>query len=122
MKRVLVVGSDMLLREMISSFLVDLPMEVRTAESIGIFEQECRAGVFDLVVMTELAPFFDGSDPSTILRRAGLRRPDLLVISWQHSEWAVLSLLESRVTQYVTFPINIRRVRRKICEILSCEL
>ena len=118
----LVVGSDMLLREMISSFLVDLPMEVRTAESIGIFEQECRAGVFDLVVMTELAPFFDGSDPSTILRRAGLRRPDLLVISWQHSEWAVLSLLESRVTQYVTFPINIRRVRRKICEILSCEL
>lgn len=122
MKRVLIAGSDVILREMIFSLVADLSVEVQVADSIAIFERECRAGHFDLVIMTDLAPFFDGTDPSAILKRAELRRPEIFVVSWQHSEWSVMSLLESRVAQYVTLPMNVRRIRRKICEYMNCKL
>lgn len=119
MKRVLVVGSDALLREFTASILADIAVEVRTAETIAEVECECRGGEFDLIIMLDIAPFIDGSAPIATLRPPMLRRPSLFVFAWHHSENVVLSLLESGVSQYVTFPINIRRVRRKICEALE---
>ena len=121
MKRVLVAGSDALLREMVAAILADMPVEVRTEQDVAVAAAECRQGCFDLVVMTDLAPFFNGSEPVAMLRPDFLHRPELLVFAWQHSEYAVLSLLECGVTQYVTFPLNVRRVRRKICDMLRCE-
>ena len=122
MKRVLVVGSDVMLREMAAAILADMPVEVRVVEAVEVAASECRQGCFDLVVMTDLAPFFNGSEPVKMLRPDFLHRPELVVFAWQHSEYAVLSLLECGVTQYVTFPLNVRRVRRKMCDILHCEL
>ena len=122
MKRVLVAGSDIILREMIFSLVADLPIEVQVADNVVLFERECRAGYFDLVIMTNLSPFFNGTDPSSVLRRAELRRPEIFVVSWHHSEWSVMSLLESRVSQYVTLPMNVRRIRRKICEYMDFKL
>ncbi len=122
MKRVLIVGSDFLLREMTASLLADIAVEIRTAGEIAEVENECRSGAFDLVIMLDLSPFFDGSKPVALLRPAGLRRPELFVFSWQHSEDVVLSLLECGVSQYITFPLNTRRIRRKICETLDCKI
>ena len=121
MKRVLIVGSDTLMREMTASLLADVAAEVSSAKSLAEVKQECRRGAFDLVIMLELAPFFDGTEPINILRPSGIRRPELVVFSWQHSERMVLSLFECGVSQYITFPINARRVKRKLCEALGLK-
>ena len=122
MKKILVIGSDLLLREMVASLLADFVVEVRTAGKIAAVRSECKGGAFDLVIMLDLSPFFDGSEPVALLRPVGLRRPELFVFSWQHSEHVVLSLLECGVSQYMTFPLNSRRIRRKICETLDCKI
>ena len=119
MKRVLIAGSEKILREMIVAILADIPVEIRTVDSVDIIQSECRHGCFDLVIMLDLAPFFDGTKPIELLRPKRLRRPEIFVIAWQHSEQAVLSLLECGVSQYITLPINIRRVRDKIHETLG---
>ena len=112
----------MLMREMTASLLADIAAEIRTAEALADVERECRHGLFDLVIMLDMAPFIDGSAPLAVLRPVGIRRPELFVFSWQHSERVVLSLLECGVSQYVTFPMNVRRVKRKICEALGCRI
>ena len=121
MKRVLIVGSEPLMREMMAALLADIAVEIRTVNRIADAEYECRCGAFDLVIMLDLAPFFDGSEPMSLLRPRRLRRPELFVISWQHSERSVLSMFECGVTQYLTFPLNARRLRSKICKTLNCD-
>ena len=119
MRRVLIVGRDVLLRDMMASLLVDMPMEVHIVSSVADVEKRCWAGYYDLVVMLDLSHFFDGSAPIALLRPSGLSFPKFFVISWQHSERNVMGLLECGVTQYLTLPVNIRRLRRKICESLN---
>ena len=121
MKRVLIAGSEIVLREMIVTILADIPVEIRTADSIDSVLSECRHGCFDLVIMLDIAPILNGTNPIELLRPKPLRRPEIFVIAWQHSEQAVLSLLECGVSQYITLPINIRRVRHKIHETLGYD-
>lgn len=109
------------MREMIVSMLAEMAVEVRTVDVVAHVAIECRRGEFDLVIMLDIAPFFNGSKPIATLRPRLMRRPELLVFSWQHSERVVLSLLECGVSQYVTFPINIRRIRGKICDLLESK-
>ncbi len=115
-------GMDPLLREMIASLLADLPMEVQTTSSVGRFEKQCKSGCFDLVIVLDITLFFDGSEPVSSLRPAGLQIPKFFVISWQHSERVVMGLLECGVSQYITLPVNVCRLRRKICETLDCNI
>ena len=122
MKRVLIAGSEKILREMIAAILADIPVEIRAVDSVDIAQSECRHGCYDLIIMLDIVPFFDGSKPIEFLRPKRMRRPEIFVIAWQHSEQAVLSLLESGVSQYITFPINIRRVRHKIHESLGYNI
>ncbi|MBQ7342826.1 MAG: response regulator transcription factor [Alistipes sp.] len=121
MKKVLITGSDPLLREMTASLLADMAVEIHTSQRLAEADDRCRQGLFDLVIMLDLFPFFDGSEPTSTLRPKGLRRPPLFVLSWQHSERAVLSLLECGASQYITFPTNIRRLRRKIREVIDSQ-
>ena len=41
------------------------------------------------------------------------------VVAWQHSEQTVLSLLENGVDQYMTFPVNLQRLRGKVADELN---
>ena len=52
-------------------------------------------------------------------RRNGLRRPVVYVVAWQHSEQTVLSLLENGADQYMTFPVNLQRLRGKVADELN---
>ena len=109
----------MLIREMTASLLADISAEIRTADSLLDIAKECRLGSFDMIILLDITPLFDGSASIASIRPNGLHRPELFVLAWQHSEHTVLSLLESGVSQYITFPINIRRIKRKICETLQ---
>lgn len=80
-----------------------------TAES-----QRRRAAACDAVVVLGAAHFFSGSLSAESLRPRGSRRPEIYVISWQHSEHAVLSLLECGVDQYMTLPLSLGRLRLKL--------
>lgn len=119
MKSILIVGEDLLLREMTAALVADLAVAIRTADKIDEVEEEYRQARFDLIILLDTYPFFNGSKHIARLRPDGLRRPELFVFSWQHSEQVVLSLLERGITQYITFPINIRRLRRKIRDVLN---
>lgn len=79
----------------------------------------CRYEMPALVIIVSITPFVDGSGLITHLRRSDKRHPPIYVISWQHSENAVLSLLECGVDQYFTFPISIARLRLKVAEQLK---
>lgn len=114
MKRVLILGTDAPMREMVASVLSDADIRVCGAGRLADVDDECRRGMFDLVVMLGAVPFFDGSDVVSRLRPHGIKRPEIFVISWQQSEQTVMSLLECGVNQYMTFPVNMRRFCRKV--------
>ncbi len=48
-----------------------------------------------------------------------MRRPRIFFVAWQHSEHAVLSVLDGGVDQYMTFPVNLQRLRLKVAECLN---
>ena len=68
----------------------------------------------DVVIVLAVAPFMDGSEFIRRIRFDMRRRPAVYVVSWQQSEQTVLSLLDCGVDQYMTFPLCMSRLRRKI--------
>ena len=74
----------------------------------------CMHEMSDLVIVLAVAPFMDGSDFIRRIRFDRRRRPVVYVVSWQHSEQTVLSLLDCGVDQYLTFPLCMSRLQRKI--------
>lgn len=73
----------------------------------------CRQEQADLVIVVAIAPFIDGREFLSQIRRKGEQRPVIYVIAWHQSEQIVLSLLECGVDQYLTFPICMNRLRMK---------
>ena len=73
----------------------------------------CRQEQADVLIVTTVTPFLDGSEFLSQVRRKGEQMPAIYVISWQQSEQIVLSLLECGVDQYLTFPICMNRLRMK---------
>lgn len=122
MHRILIVSDDAFLRDMIRLSLADLHAEVHCADDTAAMERLCRRVLFDLVIVLRVAPFLCGTDVVRRVRPEGLRRPQFYVIAWQQAEQTVLSLLESGVDQYMTFPVSLQRLRRKVADALTGEL
>ncbi len=114
MNRILIVSDNLFLRDMVRLSLSGISADIRCVASAAEMEEPCRRGLFDLVIVLCAAPFLGGRDVVRILRPPGLRRPAFYVVSWQQSEQTVLSLLESGVDQYLTFPVNLQRLRSKV--------
>ena len=66
----------------------------------------------DIVIILDIKPFINGEELTSKLRHKR-GKPLIYVVSWQQSEQMVLSLLESGVDQYMTFPICMSRLRGK---------
>lgn len=77
----------------------------------------CQQERPSLVIILGIKPFIDGSHLIEQIRPKGSRLPLIYVVAWQQSEHAILSLLESGVNQYMTFPICMQRLRSKISAI-----
>lgn len=118
MHSILIVSNDLFLRDMLRHALRGLQVEVRCVDDAGQMLLLCRQVAFDLVIVTGVAAFLRGDDPMRRLRPPGLRRPALFVLSWQQAEQTVMSLLESGVDQYITFPVGLHRLRAKIADAL----
>lgn len=114
MQRILIASDDEFARELIRLALVGLQAEVRCSGCGEAMERLCARVLFDVAIVLRTAPFFCGREAIGRLRPGGLRRPTIYVISWQQAERTVLSLLECGVDQYLTFPLNLQRLRAKV--------
>ena len=117
MHRILIVSDDPFLRDMVRFALGGLDAEVRSVSEACEIRRVSRSVLFDVVIVLTVSPFaccdcFDR-------RRNGLRRPVFYVVAWQHSEQTVLSLLENGADQYMTFPVNLQRLRGKVADELN---
>lgn len=87
---------------------------VRIDCAYGVPPRRAGAAPCDAVVVLGSAGFASGRLSVDMLRPRGERRPEIYVVSWQHNEHTVLSLIECGVDQYMTFPLNLRRLRVKV--------
>ena len=114
MRQVLIIGSEGCVRELIACAVEREGLTAVCVSEAAEAEEKCRCGRFERVVVLGCAHFSDGRLAVERLRPGGARRPEIYVIAWHHSEHAVLSLLECGVNQYLTFPVSLRRLCRKM--------
>lgn len=114
MSRILIVSPEPFLRQLIRFSLAELDAEVYSVEGVEAFERLTRRLAFDVVIFLQTTPFLTGGEWLSRLRPTTLRPPIIYVIAWQQSEEVVLSLLEQGVTQYLSFPISLPRLRVKV--------
>ena len=120
MKRIAVISSDKALERAVVAAL-----ECAGGGSVEVVAASAgEAAACDTVVVLGAAEFASGRLSAASLRDNGAnngtnngaapRRPEIYVISWQHSEQTVLGLLEGGVDQYMTFPLSLRRLCLKV--------
>ena len=124
MKRIAVISSDKALERAVVAAL-----ECAGGGSVEVVAASAgEAAACDTVVVLGAAEFASGRLSAASLRDNGannganngtnngaaMRRPEIYVISWQHSEQTVLGLLEGGVDQYMTFPLSLRRLCLKV--------
>lgn len=90
MYRILIVSEDFVLRKAVAFSLNDLVIVMGTAAEM------CRQEVMDT------------------LRADKARRTRVFVISWPQSEQMVRSMYRMGVNQYMTLPVSLHRLRRKV--------
>ncbi|MBO5350528.1 MAG: response regulator transcription factor [Alistipes sp.] len=119
MARVLIYSADRLLTELVRVALQGLGAEIRSAENYERFEQLAARMVFDLVLVVGVAPFWSGRELFRRVRPRPLHKPEIYVLAWHQADETVLGLLESGVDQYMTFPLNLARLRGKVITALE---
>lgn len=114
MHEVLIVGEDGFVRDMIAAAANRAGLSAVCVSSAAEAFEDCRSGRYERVLILGSATFADGRVTVENLRPRGAVRPEIYVLSWKHSEQAVLSLLECGVNQYITFPVSLRRLCLKL--------
>ena len=118
-RQILIVAEDGFACELIRLSLSGLGADIYCAADGSRMRQLCRRITFDLLLVLQATLFLCGGNPVREVRPAGLRRPVVYVLSWQQSEQTVLGLLEAGVDQYLTFPVSLQRLRRKVADALE---
>ncbi|MEG1623013.1 MAG: DNA-binding response regulator [Alistipes sp.] len=114
MYKILIVSEDDFLGNLILFSLCDIKAEVSYTSDFAKMKAVCHRGGVDLLILLAANPFLCDKGMISEVRPHGLRRPAIHVISWQQSEFFILSLLEQGVDQYMTFPLSLQRLRGKI--------
>ena len=97
---------------MVAEVVADSRAEVVCCSSIEQLLSAYGSQRADIVIILDIKPFINGEELTSKLRHKR-GKPLIYVVSWQQSEQMVLSLLESGVDQYMTFPICMSRLRGK---------
>mgnify|MGYP003305991794 FL=1 len=105
---------------LIGAIVADLGAEVVETESVERVLKLTSELRPSLIILLDTAPLRNGCDIVARLRRVHQEKTTLrgdmaiYVVTWQQSEECVLSLLDSGIDQYLTFPISIERLRHKV--------
>lgn len=119
MLRILLVSPTPLYADAISLALQASQVDVRCIDSTQCVIETCQESRFSLIIFLSLAPYFTSMNIVEHLRNNLEAVPPIYVISHSHSQSTILTLLECGVNQYMTFPINIYRLRNKVHTLLS---
>lgn len=119
MARILIYSSDDLRSELLRVALQGLGAELHFAPNHERYERLAGRMVFDLVIVLEVGPFWSGRSLFRCVRPRPLRRPEIYVVAWHQADETVLGLLECGVDQYLSFPLNLSRLRGKVIRALD---
>ncbi|MFR9504243.1 MAG: hypothetical protein SNH73_07345 [Rikenellaceae bacterium] len=119
MTKLLIVSSDSLYTKVISTALQGPQVEIAHIDPSQCLLEKCQNYHTELIIFLSLAPYFTSMNIIEHLREVLTEMPAIYVIAHSHSQSTILSLLECGVTQYMTFPINLYRLRNKVYTLLS---
>ena len=108
MCRILIVSEDFVLRKAVAFSLNDLDACVECADTVGAML------VLHLVIVMGTAAEMCRQEVMDTLRADKTRRTRVFVISWPQSEQMVRSMYRMGVNQYMTLPVSLHRLRRKV--------
>ena len=114
MCRILIVSEDFVLRKAVAFSLNDLDACVECADMVGAMLVLHRESPFDLVIVMGTAAEMCRQEVMDTLRADKTRRTRVFVISWPQSEQMVRSMYRMGVNQYMTLPVSLHRLRRKV--------
>ena len=118
MKKILIAVSDDVLLEILRYTLRNIGAEIDTVDNQERFINMMLNCDYAVVVTQFSAPFLNGYDIVSRLRRNNRRKPVIYLISHVNNDSMLLSLFDSGVDRYMTLPLSITRLKRK----LSAEL
>lgn len=110
----LIVSEDFVLRKAVAFSLNDLDACVECADTVGAMLVLHRESPFDLVIVMGTAAEMCRQEVMDTLRADKTRRTRVFVISWPQSEQMVRSMYRMGVNQYMTLPVSLHRLRRKV--------
>lgn len=119
MTHLLIVSQNGLISKTISTTLQGEEVAIHTVDSSQCIIEACRRQHIDLLIFLSLSPYFSSMNIVEYIRREVDYRPKVYVIANSLSQATILSLLECGVDQYLTFPINLYRLREKVYSQLS---
>ncbi len=112
--KILLISPDNLARRVVSLALESPLVDVVFFEPSQCLFKYCMNNRVDLLLFLSTSPYFASMNIVGFLRDSCEKLPPIYVIASSHKPSAVLSLLECGVSQYMTFPINLSRLRRKV--------
>jgi len=114
MYRILIVSEDFVLRKAVAFSLNDLDACVECADTVSAMLVLHRESPFDLVIVMGTAAEMCRQEVMDTLRADKTRRTRVFVISWPQSEQMVRSMYRMGVNQYMTLPVSLHRLWRKV--------
>ncbi|MFI3317531.1 MAG: response regulator [Rikenellaceae bacterium] len=119
MTHLLLVSNDPLRAKVISMALQADQVDVQCIDTSECIINHCQAHHTDLVIFLTLSPYFSSMNIIEQLKRQLDYMPRVYAISHSHSQATILSLLECGVDQYMTFPLNLYRLRDKVYSLIA---
>lgn len=100
-------------RALIRGLLSDMGAEIVTTSSREEMFEECRVAHYDLLLTDDARMFMNGQDAMKRVRCADANLP-VFILSYDLTEDSVTALLEQGVSQFITLPVAVDRLRKKI--------
>ncbi len=114
MQKILIASPDKVVLDILRLSVSPMGIEYRTSDNEKEFVENCLEDCYDLIVTQFTHPFLNGFDLSRKMRLKHGHKPPVFLLSPILYEQHLLSLYESGVDQYLTLPVALSRLERKI--------
>ncbi len=119
MLNLLIVSPSSFYAEAIELYLQGPEIEINCIDPSQCIVECCQQRNFNLIIFLAMAPYFTSMNIIESLQRQNTKTPQIYVISHSHAQSTILTLLECGVNQYMTFPVNLYRLRDKVYKLIQ---